>query len=42
MYGYRFDGPWFDIGNSEQLLEADNRWRAKTGLPPRETYTTLS
>jgi glucose-1-phosphate thymidylyltransferase len=42
VYGYRLDGPWFDIGNAEQLLEADNRWRAKTGLPPRETYTTLS
>jgi glucose-1-phosphate thymidylyltransferase len=42
VYGYRFDGMWFDIGNAEQLLEADNHWRAKTGLPPRETYTTLS
>jgi glucose-1-phosphate thymidylyltransferase len=42
VYGYRFDGPWFDIGNPEQLLEADNRWRARAGLPPRETYTTLS
>ncbi len=42
VYGYRFDGPWFDIGNPEQLLEADNRWRARTGLPPRAAYTTLS
>jgi glucose-1-phosphate thymidylyltransferase len=42
VYGYRFGGPWFDIGNPEQLLEADNRWRVNAGLPPRETYTTLS
>ena len=42
VYGYRFIGPWYDIGNPEQLLEADNRWRAKSGLPPRDTYTTLS
>jgi glucose-1-phosphate thymidylyltransferase len=42
VYGYRFDGQWYDIGNAEQLLEADNHWRARTGLPPRETYTTLS
>jgi glucose-1-phosphate thymidylyltransferase len=42
VYGYRFDGSWFDIGNPEQLLEADNHWRVKIGQPPRETYTTLS
>jgi glucose-1-phosphate thymidylyltransferase len=42
VYGYRFAGPWFDIGNPEQLLEADNRWRGRAGLPPRDTYTTLS
>jgi glucose-1-phosphate thymidylyltransferase len=42
VYGYRFDGLWYDVGNPEQLLEADNRWRTREGLPPRETYTTLS
>ena len=42
VYGYRFQGPWFDIGNREQLLEADNHLRAKSGLPPRDAYSTLS
>jgi glucose-1-phosphate thymidylyltransferase len=42
VYGYRFEGPWFDIGNPDQLLEADNRWRERLGLPPRESYSTLS
>ena len=42
VYGYRFEGAWFDIGNPEQLLEADNRWRVRAGLPARETYSTLS
>lgn len=38
VYGYRFDGDWLDIGNHQQLLEADNMMRARQGLPPRETY----
>lgn len=42
VYGYRFEGAWFDIGNLEQLLEADNRWRARAGLPPRDTYVAQS
>jgi glucose-1-phosphate thymidylyltransferase len=42
VYAYRFAGPWFDIGNPEQLLEADNHWRERARLPPRETYSTLS
>jgi glucose-1-phosphate thymidylyltransferase len=42
VYGYRVAGAWFDVGNPEQLLEADNRWRARSGLPRRETYSTLS
>ena len=42
VYAYRFPGLWFDIGNPEQLLEADNHWRERAGLPPRETYSTLS
>ncbi len=42
VYAYRLPGAWFDVGNPDQLLEADNRWRAKVGLPERETYSTLS
>ena len=38
LYGYRFDEPWFDIGNPGQLLEADNRYRERAGLPPRSEY----
>jgi glucose-1-phosphate thymidylyltransferase len=38
VYGYRFDGYWYDIGNRTQLLEADNRLRRLAGLPERETY----
>jgi glucose-1-phosphate thymidylyltransferase len=39
VYGWVFDDPWFDIGNLEQLLEADNRLRVDAGLPPRDAYT---
>jgi glucose-1-phosphate thymidylyltransferase len=39
VYAYRFPGLWFDIGNPEQLLEADNHWRKRAGLPPRENYS---
>jgi glucose-1-phosphate thymidylyltransferase len=38
VYAYRFEGPWFDIGNPEQLLQADNRWRERLGLPQRASY----
>jgi glucose-1-phosphate thymidylyltransferase len=38
VYAYRLPGLWFDIGNPEQLLEADNHWRERAGLPLRETY----
>ena len=41
VFAYRFAGRWFDIGNPEQLLEADNRWRVRAGLPPRDTYSAL-
>ena len=35
-----FDGTWHDIGDHEQLLEADNRCRARPGLPAaRPTYS---
>jgi glucose-1-phosphate thymidylyltransferase len=40
VYAYRFPGPWFDIGSPEQLLEADNRWRERLGLPSRDAYST--
>jgi glucose-1-phosphate thymidylyltransferase len=39
VYGWAFDSPWYDIGNLEQLLEADNRLRAERGLPARDTYS---
>ena len=39
VYGYRFEGSWYDIGNHEQLLEADNRMRRLAGLPARESYS---
>lgn len=39
VYGYRFEGEWLDIGNPEQLLEADNRMRARMGLPTRGEYS---
>jgi glucose-1-phosphate thymidylyltransferase len=39
VYGYRFDGEWFDIGDHTQLLEADNRLRARQGLPARSAYS---
>ena len=28
VYGYRFDGDWLDIGDHEQLAEADRRARS--------------
>jgi glucose-1-phosphate thymidylyltransferase len=39
VYGWVFDSTWYDIGNHEQLLEADNRMRAEVGLPERDTYS---
>jgi glucose-1-phosphate thymidylyltransferase len=38
VYGYRFEGAWYDIGNHDQLLEADNRRRRLAGLPERKSY----
>jgi glucose-1-phosphate thymidylyltransferase len=38
VYGYRAGGGWYDIGDAGQLLEADNRLRARAGLPLRTTY----
>jgi glucose-1-phosphate thymidylyltransferase len=39
VYGWRFDAPWYDIGNHAQLLEADNWMRAAQGLPQRSAYS---
>jgi glucose-1-phosphate thymidylyltransferase len=38
VYGYRFHGRWYDIGNLEQLAEADNHLRRLVGLPERDAY----
>jgi glucose-1-phosphate thymidylyltransferase len=38
VYGYRFSGEWLDIGDRTQLLEADNRYRRRSGLPERDQY----
>jgi glucose-1-phosphate thymidylyltransferase len=39
VYGFRFGEEWIDIGDPGQLLEADNRFRARAGLPPRAEYS---
>jgi glucose-1-phosphate thymidylyltransferase len=39
VYGYRFPGEWLDIGDREQLLDADNRMRKRVGLPRRSEYS---
>jgi glucose-1-phosphate thymidylyltransferase len=39
VYGWAFDAGWYDIGDHEQLLEADNRVRAARGLPERDSYS---
>ena len=41
VYGWVFHETWFDIGNHAQLLEADNRLRIATGLPPRDVYSPV-
>ena len=39
VYGWVFDSTWYDIGDHEQLREADNRLRAEAGLSPRSEYS---
>ena len=39
VYAYRFEGDWYDIGDRNQLLEADNRMRRRHGLPERAEYS---
>lgn len=38
VYGYRFKGDWYDVGDATQLLEADNVMRERAGLPKRDEY----
>ena len=38
VYVYRVEGAWFDIGDREQLLVADNWLRSRVGLPERAGY----
>jgi glucose-1-phosphate thymidylyltransferase len=38
VYGYALPGAWHDIGTPAQLLAADNRMRARAGLPARAEY----
>jgi glucose-1-phosphate thymidylyltransferase len=42
VYGFRFTEDWLDIGDHRQLLEADNRYRARLGLPERDVYVPAS
>jgi glucose-1-phosphate thymidylyltransferase len=39
VYAYRFGGGWYDIGDRDQLLAADNRLRAERGIPERGSYS---
>jgi glucose-1-phosphate thymidylyltransferase len=39
VYAYLLEGEWFDIGDHEQLLEADNRMRRRRGLPERAEFS---
>jgi glucose-1-phosphate thymidylyltransferase len=39
VYAYAFEGGWYDIGDRDQLLAADNRLRERLGLPLRNAYS---
>jgi glucose-1-phosphate thymidylyltransferase len=39
VYAFRIPGTWYDIGDANQLLEADNRMRRIRGLPERTHYS---
>jgi glucose-1-phosphate thymidylyltransferase len=39
VYAYAFEGQWWDIGDREQLLVADNAMRRRRGLPERAEYS---
>ena len=38
VFAWSFEEAWYDIGDREQLLEADNRLRVAQGLPARSVY----
>jgi glucose-1-phosphate thymidylyltransferase len=38
VYAHRLEGDWFDVGDREQLLVADNWLRRRQGLPERAEY----
>jgi glucose-1-phosphate thymidylyltransferase len=38
VFGYAIHGEWLDIGDPQQLLEADNRLRSRLGMPERAEY----
>jgi glucose-1-phosphate thymidylyltransferase len=42
VYAYRFEGAWWDIGDHEQLLVADNIMRRRRGMPERDEYSLQS
>lgn len=42
VYAYPFEGEWWDIGDREQLLVADNVMRRRLGLPERAEYSLQS
>jgi glucose-1-phosphate thymidylyltransferase len=39
VFAWSFDEAWYDIGDREQLLQADNRLRVAQGLSARSEYT---
>jgi glucose-1-phosphate thymidylyltransferase len=39
VYGYPAAGDWRDIGDAQQLLDADNHLRGLAGLPVRDSYS---
>lgn len=39
VFGHTFEGEWRDIGDADQLLDADNRLRVRAGMPPRDSYS---
>ena len=39
VYGFRFAGTWMDIGDLQQLRQADNLLRRRQGLPERAEYS---
>ncbi|NUQ01649.1 MAG: nucleotidyltransferase family protein [Armatimonadetes bacterium] len=38
VYGFQFEGMWYDIGDLASLTDADRRLRKVAGMPDREAY----